>query len=102
MSVRRATVKPLTTAFWSPSQVANPCNEKVLVELEPYLVNGGRIAVQFWDKDKMTIFYPMPRTEDDISFVENVMKNSSPKNPLFVMPEHVFLEGVCWNVRSSV
>ncbi|GAQ78510.1 hypothetical protein KFL_000140300 [Klebsormidium nitens] len=87
---------------WNPFRVSNPCNEKGLVELEPYLVNGGRIAVQFWEKDKMKIFHPMPRTKDDITYVENVMKNPSLKNPLFILPEHVFLEGVCWNCRKQV
>jgi hypothetical protein len=56
-------------------QVTKLRNEKGLVEMEPYLVNGGRFAVHVWVKDKQKVFYPMPRTKDDIAAVEDIVGN---------------------------
>jgi hypothetical protein len=48
-------------------QVTKLRNEKGLVELEPYLVNGGKFAVQVWVNNKQKVFYPMPWIKEDIA-----------------------------------
>jgi hypothetical protein len=80
-------------------QVTKLRNEKGLVEMEPYLVNGGRFAVHVWVKDKQKVFYPMPRTKDDIAAVEDIVWNSSKNKPFATVTEVAFLEGLCWQVR---
>jgi hypothetical protein len=78
-------------------QVTKLRNEKGLVEMEPYLVNGGRFAVHVWVKDKQKVFYPMPRTKDDIAAVEDIVGNS--RKAFATVTEGAFLEGLCGQVR---
>jgi hypothetical protein len=83
-------------------QVTKLRNEKGLVEMEPYLVNGGRFAVHVWVKDKKKVFYPMPRIKDDIAAVEDIVWNPSKKKTFATVTESAFLEGLCWQVRCSL
>ncbi|GAQ83443.1 hypothetical protein KFL_001480120 [Klebsormidium nitens] len=76
-------------------------NEMGLAELEPYLVDGGRFAVQFWEGAKKKAFYPYPRTEDDIHFLEDAYGRSAKRGFVMTLTEDVFLQGVCWQCRQK-
>ncbi|GAQ78091.1 hypothetical protein KFL_000070590 [Klebsormidium nitens] len=84
---------------WNPFRFTKLRNEKGLVELEPYLVNGGRFAVKLWVGDKQTVFYPMPRTKDDIAAVEDLVWRPY-KAKFTVLSESTFLNGHCWQCRK--
>jgi hypothetical protein len=75
------------------------CNENGLVEPEPYLVNGGRFGVQLWIKDKKKVFYPMPRSKEDIATMEDFVWRPKKERPFMVLTESSFLDGLCWQVR---
>lgn len=69
------------------------------MELEPYLVNGGKFAVQVWVNNKQKVFYPMPRTKEDIAAAQGLVINPSTNKRFNVITESAFLEGLCWQVR---
>ncbi|GAQ79614.1 hypothetical protein KFL_000340170 [Klebsormidium nitens] len=84
----------------SPFRVRSLRNAKGLVELEPYLVDGGRVAVQTLDGGKMKVFYPYARTTEDLAFLEKTLSRPKKEKPIKVSTESAFLEGLCWQCRE--
>lgn len=73
------------------------------VELEPYLVNGGSLAVELRMGTKLTIWYPMPRTKEDVKKMEDLVwsDRSDYWDYPTVLSEKEYLDRYCWLVRVS-